>query len=154
MQLPGSEVGCVVRKIKLEGVCMLGNPLQGLKRMGRRQRNETRVSVSMGSGCVCAARASAAGREAPQEGLQSNLSVANGRKQLQNAMRTYLVWVSFRRAALPGKNAHREQAELHSMVWTDRQREQLLRAQPPTRDGSRSQRCPHRKQPRAGTGWG
>lgn len=23
MQLPGSEVGCAVRKIKLEGVCML-----------------------------------------------------------------------------------------------------------------------------------
>lgn len=54
--------------------------------------------------------------EAPQEGLQRNLSVATGRKQLQNAMRTHLVWVSFRQAALAGKNAHREQPELRSTV--------------------------------------
>lgn len=75
----------------------------------------------MGSGCVLAAGASRAGTQAPQEGLQGNLSVAAGRKQLQNAMGTYLVWVSFRQTALPGKNAHRdrrEQLELHSMVWT------------------------------------
>lgn len=111
--------------------------------------------VSMGSGCAFAAGAgsvrgsSSAVREAQQEGLQRNLSVATGRTQLQNATRTYLVWVSFRQAAFPGKNAHgaqREQLELHSMVWTGTDRgRQLLRAQPSTSDGSRSQHCSHRK---------
>lgn len=85
--------------------------------------------------CLLLERSSAV-REAQQEGLHRNLSVATGRTQLQNAMRTYLVWVSFRHAASPDKNAHRaprEQLELHSMVWTGTGRDrQLLRAHPNT----------------------
>lgn len=80
--------------------------------------------------CVCCRSSSvrersSAAREAQQEGLQRNLSIATGRTQLQNARRTYLVWVSFRQAAFPGKNAHRaqrEQLEFHSM-HRDRQGE-------------------------------
>lgn len=137
MQLPGSEVGCVVRETKLEGVCMLSLELGINYRGWREQGGDKEIRqeplsycVSMGSGCMFAAgagrvskkeRSSAVRREAQQEGLQQNLSVATGRTQLQNATRTYLVWVSFCQAALPGKNAPgdlREQLELHSMERT------------------------------------
>lgn len=104
MQLPGSKVGCVVRKMKLEGVCMLSVELgisygDWRERGGDKEIRQETLSycVSMGSGCVCCRsrqsvkeRSSAVRREAQQEGLQRNLSAATGRIQLQNAMRTYL----------------------------------------------------------------
>lgn len=57
----------------------------------KKSEEKHQVSVRMGSGCVCAAGAgsvrerSRAVREAQQEGLQRNLSAANGRTQLQSA---------------------------------------------------------------------
>lgn len=81
--------------------------------------------------------------EAPQEGLQRNLSVATGRKQLQNAMRTHLVWVSFRQAALAGKNAHREQPELRSTVWAGQTEGTAAQSTALHSDGSRSQGWNH-----------
>lgn len=168
MQLPGSKVGCVVRKMKLEGVCMLSVELgisygDWRERGGDKEIRQETLSycVSMGSGCVFAA---GAGRVSKREAVQSeerhNRKGCRGIcQQPQAEHNCKMPRGHICQAAFPGKNVpgdQREQLELHSMEWTGTGRgKQLLRAQPSISDGSRSQPCPHRKTTeRVGTGWG